>query len=89
MAEKSKAVMKKAEPSAIPTAAAPSATKPQPAPAVRTAPMPAKPVSPGERSRMIAEAAYFIAQRRGFAAGQDVNDWLAAEKAIDAHLGRR
>jgi hypothetical protein len=45
-----------------------------------------KSVSPAERQRMIAEAAYYIAQKRGFAAGQDVQDWVAAEKKVDAAL---
>lgn len=35
---------------------------------------------------MIAEAAYFRAERRQFAPGCDVNDWLEAERAIDAML---
>ena len=30
----------------------------------------------------IAQAAYFIAQARGFAPGADLDDWLAAEKQI-------
>lgn len=36
-----------------------------------------------ERSRMISEAAYFRAERRGFAPGGDVNDWVQAEADID------
>jgi hypothetical protein len=44
------------------------------------------PVSHEERWRMIAEAAYYIAQRRGFAGGDAVTDWLAAEGAVDARL---
>ena len=36
-----------------------------------------------ERSRMISEAAYFRAERRGFAPGGDWNDWLQAEADID------
>jgi hypothetical protein len=30
----------------------------------------------------IAQAAYFIAQGRGFAAGADLDDWLAAERLM-------
>jgi hypothetical protein len=30
----------------------------------------------------IAQAAYFIAQSRGFAPGADLDDWLAAEQQI-------
>lgn len=36
-----------------------------------------------ERLRMIAEAAYFRAERRGFAPGGEAEDWLAAETEID------
>ncbi|MDP2324741.1 MAG: DUF2934 domain-containing protein [Gammaproteobacteria bacterium] len=36
-----------------------------------------------DRYRMIAEAAYFRAESRGFAAGCDLDDWLAAEIEVD------
>ncbi len=36
-----------------------------------------------ERRRMIAEAAYYRAEQRGFSVGSDVDDWLAAEAEID------
>lgn len=42
-----------------------------------------------ERRRMIAESAYFRAQRRGFELGHADEDWLAAETEVDAELGRR
>ena len=35
-----------------------------------------------ERRRMIAEAAYYRAQQRGFSAGGEVDDWLAAEREV-------
>ena len=38
------------------------------------------------RQRMIAEAAYFRAARRGFLPGAETDDWLAAEKEIAAAL---
>jgi len=38
------------------------------------------------RRSMVAEAAYHIAERRGFAPGHEVEDWLHAEKEIDAAL---
>ncbi|HJQ62519.1 MAG TPA: DUF2934 domain-containing protein [Burkholderiales bacterium] len=31
---------------------------------------------------MIAEAAYYRAQQRGFSAGGEVDDWLAAEREV-------
>lgn len=36
------------------------------------------------REARIAEAAYWRAERRGFVAGQELDDWLAAEQEIDA-----
>jgi hypothetical protein len=39
-----------------------------------------------ERHRMIAEAAYFIAERRGFADGDPHEDWVLAEQQVDAEL---
>lgn len=44
-------------------------------------------ISPEQRHAMIAEAAYYRAQRRGFAAGRELQDWLAAEADIDRTLG--
>lgn len=39
-----------------------------------------------ERRRMVAEAAYYRALQRGFGAGGEVDDWLAAEREIDEKL---
>jgi Protein of unknown function (DUF2934) len=38
------------------------------------------------RQKMISEAAYFLASRRDFEPGNELEDWLAAEVAIDQHL---
>ncbi|MGE5626099.1 MAG: DUF2934 domain-containing protein [Bacillota bacterium] len=35
---------------------------------------------------MIAEAAYFRAEKRGFAPGDEVADWLQAEAEIESML---
>ncbi len=43
-------------------------------------------VTPEERYRMIAEAAYFRAQQRGFEGGDPAKDWLEAEAEIDRKL---
>lgn len=43
-------------------------------------------VSEDARRGMIAEAAYLRAERRGFAAGSEEEDWLAAEAEVDALL---
>lgn len=41
------------------------------------------------RRQMIAEAAYFRAQRRGFSSGDELEDWLESEREIDARIGAR
>lgn len=38
------------------------------------------------RRAMIAQAAYFHAERRGFAPGSEEQDWLKAEAEVDALL---
>lgn len=43
-------------------------------------------IASGERRRMIAEAAYFRAERRGFKGGDAVCDWCEAEVEIDRRL---
>jgi hypothetical protein len=43
-------------------------------------------VSAGQRRQMIAEAAYFRAERRGFNGGDTVRDWCEAEAEVDARL---
>jgi hypothetical protein len=44
-------------------------------------------ISPEERHRMICDAAYLRAERRGFVSGHELTDWLEAESEIDALLG--
>lgn len=39
-----------------------------------------------ERHRMISEAAYFRAERRGFAPGAELEDWLEAETDMDREM---
>jgi hypothetical protein len=43
-------------------------------------------VDADRRRALIAEAAYMRAEGRGFAAGHEVEDWLAAEAEIDRRL---
>jgi hypothetical protein len=38
-----------------------------------------------ERRQQIATLAYFKALNRGFAPGHDRDDWLEAEREVDAH----
>lgn len=46
-------------------------------------------ISADERRRLIAEAAYYRAEARGFAPGSETDDWLAAEAEIDDNLIHR
>lgn len=46
----------------------------------------AKDIAYDEVMTMIAEAAYYRAQGRGFSPGHEENDWLAAEKDIRSSL---
>ena len=43
-------------------------------------------VTPEKRFQMIAEAAYYKAEHRGFAPGGTETDWLCAENEIDEML---
>jgi hypothetical protein len=38
------------------------------------------------RRRLVAAEAYFLAERRGFAAGNELGDWVVAEAAVDSRL---
>lgn len=48
--------------------------------------VPAQGATPEERECMIAEAAYFMAEKRDFS-GDAVADWLEAEVEIDRRTG--
>lgn len=51
--------------------------------------LPVKRLGEEERRNMIARAAYFRAERRNFAPGYEVADWLAAEADVDRELEGR
>jgi hypothetical protein len=44
-------------------------------------------VNPEERHQMIAVAAYYRAERRGFANGDPMQDWIEAEAEVAMRLG--
>ena len=44
---------------------------------------------PVQRHTMIAEAAYFRAERRGFERGHELEDWLGAEAELERALRSR
>ena len=52
--------------------------------AKRTATAATSIIDPEVRRQMVAAEAYFRAERRGFAAGQEVEDWIAAESVVDS-----
>lgn len=58
-----------------PRSAAPKARGPKPAVATAAA-------GDADRQSMVAMAAYFRAQKRGFAPGYEMEDWVAAEAEI-------
>jgi hypothetical protein len=62
--------------------------RPRPAPVEEVAKKPSG-VSADARRAMIAESAYLRSERRGFTPGFEEEDWLAAEKEIDALLSAR
>lgn len=68
---------------------APAPESPVPA-AAKSAPHRRRPAAPApEHFRaMVAEAAYFRAERRGFLPGAEIEDWLAAEAEVASSIGR-
>jgi hypothetical protein len=60
-------------------------TVPLPA-AVDPSPAFGEPKAPVQRHTLIAEAAFFMAQARGFTPCQELDDWLAAEREIEQRL---
>jgi hypothetical protein len=40
-----------------------------------------------ERHALVAQAAYFRAQARGFAPGRELEDWVAAEAEVGTRIG--
>jgi hypothetical protein len=43
-------------------------------------------IDPESRRALIAQAAFYRAERRGFEPGHEVQDWLAAEAEVDTGL---
>lgn len=81
---------KKAARTASPAAKAPEQkAAPAKKAAKPAAPKRAPAVTPEERWQMISEAAYFLAEKRGFSGGNPCDDWTQAEQQVDTELGRR
>ena len=84
---------KTAKPAVGTTAGKPPAAKPRTTRSAAARPKPRVKknavVPSAERTRLIAEAAYFKAAQRGFAGGGELDDWIEAEAEIDALLDSR
>ena len=63
------------------------ASAPRPRTAGNTPAQATPPVAPEDRARWIEVAAYYIAERRGFANGSPDDDWLEAERELDRLIG--
>lgn len=70
-------------PPLCPVASAPPSSLPGEAAARPSSLKPISSITPEKRHQMIAEAAYFRAERRGFQGGCPLEDWVAAEDEID------
>jgi hypothetical protein len=46
-------------------------------------------LDPEHRRQLVAAEAYFRAERRGFTAGHELDDWVAAEAAVDSQAHPR
>jgi hypothetical protein len=45
-------------------------------------------IDPERRRELVAAEAYFRAEKRGFTAGYELDDWIAAEAAVDSRVQR-
>jgi len=81
-----KAAKPKTKPS-VPKAAAPAKGRAAKAPSAETAKGNGDArITPEQRYRMICDAAYYRAERRGFVGGSPSDDWIAAEAEVDELL---
>lgn len=87
-----KAATAKKTAKALPAAAKPAAGKPAAAEkkpaatAKKTSRQAAANVTPEQRRYYVEVAAYYIAERRGFQGGNELDDWVQAEREIDRLL---
>jgi len=87
-AGKKAAARKTTAPKAVDGAAEVSAEKPA-APVRKKAPrktVAAYVIQPEERHHLVEVAAYYIAERRGFHGASSHDDWLQAEREVDAMI---
>ncbi|MCU0806207.1 MAG: DUF2934 domain-containing protein [Burkholderiales bacterium] len=81
MTARQRGVARKAAPTAVPDPLIAA-----PADAIEEAHAVAALVPPEARAQMIAEAAYYRAEARGFEPGRELDDWFEAEMQIDRLL---
>ncbi len=74
------------KPVASPRKTAVSAKAETPAPAAPQPRSSSKKPNAADREQMIAVRAYYLAEERGFAGGDCVADWLAAEEWVDGQF---
>ena len=48
-----------------------------------------KSIDPEARRQLVAAEAYFLAERRGFVGGNELEDWVAAERLVDSRLEQK
>ncbi len=85
---KTKAASKTTLPSKAVTRAPAVAAKPNKAAMRRHVRVRLLPLDAQERDRLIAQAAYFRAEKRGFAPGCELQDWIEAEAEVLRLIGR-
>ncbi len=78
VAEPKVAAKKTVAPKAADVSKAPAAKK--------AAAKPASHMTPEQRYNTIATRAYYLAERRGFVSGYEMQDWVAAEFEVDSKL---
>lgn len=91
--EKKVAATRKRKTATSPTPAPPEAAPRKRAPAAKKTPVrrttkssATQGVSDQERYKMIQDAAYYLAEKRGFAPGHAQEDWAEAERQVDEQL---
>ena len=43
----------------------------------------------GEWKRLVSDAAYYLAKKRHFVPGSEIDDWLSAEEQVEVELEKR
>ena len=79
---------KAATPASKPNDGAASVTPESPQESTQSAAAASVSIDPDTRRQLVAAQAYFLAERRGFAAGHEIEDWVAAEMVVDSQLER-